>query len=47
MWNKLSVEYSSKRELLIDQVTELQKLTYDINLVYMKNVEMKLEDSKL
>jgi indoleamine 2,3-dioxygenase len=47
MWNKLSTEYSSKRELLMEQVSELQKSTYDINLVYMKNAEKKLEDSKL
>ena len=47
IWNKLSTEYSSKRELLIEQVSELQKFTYDINLVYMKNAEKKLEDSKL
>lgn len=47
IWIGLRDEYSAKRELLMQQVNELQKSNYDINLVYMKNRELKLEDSKL
>jgi indoleamine 2,3-dioxygenase len=47
IWIKLRDEEYSKRELLIEQVNELKKSNYDVNLVYMKNVELKLEDSKL
>ena len=47
MWIKLRDEYASKRELLLTKVNELQKANYDINLVYTKNAELKLEDSTL
>jgi indoleamine 2,3-dioxygenase len=47
IWIKLRDEYNAKKELLMEQVNELKKSNYDVNLVYMKNVELKLEDSKL
>jgi indoleamine 2,3-dioxygenase len=47
MWIKLRDEYNAKKELLMTQVNELQKANYDINLIYTKNAELKLEDSKL
>ena len=37
----------NKKKLLVDQVNELKNANYDINLIYMKNQEMKLEDSRL
>lgn len=37
----------NKQKLLIDQVNELKNVNYDINLIYIKNQEMKLEDSRL
>ena len=36
-----------KQKLLLDQVNELKNANYDINLVYMKNQELKLEDASL
>jgi indoleamine 2,3-dioxygenase len=36
-----------KQKLLLDQVNELKNANYDINLIYMKNQEMKLEDASL
>lgn len=47
LWNKLRNEYALKKELLLSQVSELKKSNYDVNLIYLKNVELKLEDSKL
>ena len=39
--------FKNKQKLLIDQVNELKNANYDINLIYMKNQEMQLEDSRL
>jgi len=36
-----------KQKLLLHQVNELKNANYDINLIYMKNQEMKLEDASL
>ena len=47
LWLKLKDEHPKKRELLLDQVNELKNNNYDINLVYMKNIEMNLEDKNL
>lgn len=47
LWNKLEKEYHSKRELLVTQVEELKKANYNVNLVYIKNIEMNLEDKNL
>jgi len=40
-------DFPKKHKLLLDQVNELKNANYDINLIYMKNQEMKLEDSEL
>ncbi len=47
LWIKLRNEYALKKELLLSQVSELKKSNYDVNLIYLKNAELKLEDSKL
>ena len=47
LWNNLNDGLERKQELLISQVNELKNVNYDINLIYMKNNEMKLEDSSL
>ena len=47
MWIQLEEGYSRKRKLLLEQVQELQNNNYNIDLVYLKNSELKLEDSKL
>jgi hypothetical protein len=36
-----------KQKLLLEQVNELKNANYDIDLIYMKNQEMKLEDASL
>ncbi len=46
-WIQLEEGYSRKRKLLLEQVQELQNNNYNIDLVYLKNSELKLEDSKL
>jgi hypothetical protein len=45
--SKNKTNYNKKRSLLIEQVNELRKIDYNIELVYMKNSELELEDSKL
>jgi len=40
-------EFPKKQKLLLDQVNELKNANYDINLIYMKNQELKLEDASL
>ena len=47
LWLTLSNHYSAKKNLLLEQVNELKKIDYNINFVYMKNSEMKLDDTKL
>jgi indoleamine 2,3-dioxygenase len=47
LWLNLSNSYSKKKDLLMEQVNELKKINYNIELVYMKNSELALEDSKL
>jgi indoleamine 2,3-dioxygenase len=47
MCNDLIEGLERKQQLLIVQVEELTKIDYNINLIYMKNSEMHLEDSKL
>ena len=47
LWLTLSSSFNKKMELLIEQVNELKKIDYNIELVYMKNCELALEDSKL
>jgi len=36
-----------KQQLLMDQINELKNINYNIDLIYLKNDELKLEDSKL
>jgi hypothetical protein len=43
----LQNEYNLKKTLLLEQVNELKKIDYNIEFVYMKNSEMKLDDTKL
>jgi len=47
LWLNLHGSYSKKMDLLMEQVNELKKIDYNIELVYMKNSELALEDSKL
>ncbi len=47
LWLTLQSSYSKKKDLLMEQVNELKKIDYNIELVYMKNSELSLEDSKL
>jgi indoleamine 2,3-dioxygenase len=47
LWLNLQGSYSKKMDLLMEQVNELKKIDYNIELVYMKNSELALEDSKL
>jgi hypothetical protein len=47
LWLTLQSSYSKKKGLLMEQVNELKKIDYNIELVYMKNSESALEDSKL
>jgi len=47
LWLNLSNTYHKKRSLLVEQVNELKNIDYNIELVYMKNSELDLEDSKL
>jgi indoleamine 2,3-dioxygenase len=46
-YTELDISLERKQKLLLDQVNELKNASYDINLIYMKNQEMQLEDSKL
>jgi hypothetical protein len=43
----LKNDYCTKKNLLLEQVNELKKIDYNIEFVYMKNSEMKLDDTKL
>jgi indoleamine 2,3-dioxygenase len=47
LWLTLQNSFNKKMDLLIEQVNELKKIDYNIELVYMKNSELALEDSKL
>ncbi len=47
LWLTLHDSYNKKRSLLMEQVNELKKIDYNIELVYIKNSELALEDSKL
>jgi indoleamine 2,3-dioxygenase len=47
LWTKLKNDYESKINLLSSQIAELAKSNYNVNLIYLKNSELKLEDSKL
>jgi hypothetical protein len=47
LWLTLQTSYNKKSSLLMEQVNELRKIDYNIELVYMKNSELSLEDSKL
>jgi indoleamine 2,3-dioxygenase len=47
LWLTLQSSFSKKKDLLMEQVNELRKIDYNIELVYMKNSELALEDSKL
>jgi len=47
LWLNLSNSYSRKKHLLITQINELQKINYNIDLVYMKNSELNLEDVRM
>jgi indoleamine 2,3-dioxygenase len=46
-YTELDSSLERKQKLLMDQVNELKNASYDINLIYMKNQEMHLEDSRL
>lgn len=43
--NKLIKSFTSKIKLLKDQTEELNKLNYNINLIYMKNKDLELNDN--
>jgi len=47
LWCKLSEGLERKQCLLIEQVNELKNVNYNIDLIYLKNNELNLEDSKL
>jgi siroheme synthase (precorrin-2 oxidase/ferrochelatase) len=47
LWSQLSESLERKQQLLIDQINELKNINYNIDLIYLKNDELKLEDSKL
>lgn len=47
IWLNLESTYESKRKLLIDQVLELSKENYNVELVYNRNKELNLEDNNL
>jgi len=47
LWYQLSKSLERKQQLLIDQINELKNINYNIDLIYLKNDELKLEDSKL
>jgi len=47
LWSQLSEGLDRKQKLLIEQVNELKNINYNIDLIYLKNDELKLEDSKL
>ena len=47
LWNQLSERFERKHQLLIEQVNELKNVNYNIDLIYLKNDELKLEDAKL
>ena len=44
LFTSLEESYNRKKQLLLDQITELKSINYDINVVYMKNEELKLND---
>ena len=46
LWERLSNSYMNKKKLLLDQVSELNNINYNIDMVYNLNKEMKLEDNK-
>ena len=47
LWTQLNEGLERKQQLLIEQVNELKNVNYNIDLIYLKNDELKLEDSKL
>jgi indoleamine 2,3-dioxygenase len=47
LWIQLSEGLERKQKLLMDQISELKNINYNIDLIYLKNDELKLEDSKL
>ncbi len=47
IWNGLESSYGSKRKLLEEQVAELAKHEYNVELVYKYNTEANLEDCLL
>lgn len=47
LWSQLSEGLERKQQLLVDQINELKNVNYNIDLIYLKNDELKLEDSKL
>lgn len=47
LWYELSEGLQRKQILLMEQVNELTNVNYNIDLIYLKNNELNLEDSKL
>jgi Cu2+-containing amine oxidase len=47
LWFQLSECLERKQQLLVEQINELKNVNYNIDLIYLKNDELKLEDSKL
>lgn len=45
IWLNLESTYNSKRKLLEDQVLELSKENYNVELVYKRNQELNLQDN--
>ena len=47
LFKSLEEGYNRKKKLLLSQVNELKEINYNINLVYMKNDELNLDDTKI
>ena len=47
LFNSLQEGYNRKKKLLLDQIIELKSINYDINVVYMKNDELNLNDKNI
>jgi indoleamine 2,3-dioxygenase len=47
LFNSLEEGYNRKKKLLLEQINELKTVNYDIDIVYMKNDELNLNDKNL
>lgn len=46
LWERLSNSYINKKKLLLDQVSELNNINYNIDMVYNLNKKLNLDDNK-